>query len=734
MAKIAATSCPDSRSLNASSSDVPAGRTLIRSWRIAGLYGFVALLWIYFSDHALEALVQDPALLIHIGMYKGIFFVLVTTFVLFLMMQRTFGETERNYLALKVSDDELRQAMTKLTRSEQRYKSTLDSSLQGCQIIGADWVYLYLNDVAVRQSRRPREELLGRTMLECWPGFSQTTVYEMLRRCLEERKPFQGETEFAFLDGGTGVFDVHAQPVPEGVFVLSIDVTDRRKSDMKLREQAALLDGARDAILVRDLEHHILYWNHGAERLYGWSAAEVAGRSIKELLYRDPAAFCEATAMVVEKGEWTGEIEQHTREGRAIIIEGRWTLMRDKDGCPQSIFAINTDVTERKKLEQQFLRAQRMESIGTLAGGIAHDLNNVLSPILMSIELLRMQEKDARRQNILSTIESSTKRGAEMVRQVLSFARGVEGRQMEVQPRHLLREIEKIVDETFLKTIRVSCDVPADLWTVTGDPTQLHQVLLNLCVNARDAMPEGGLLSLSAENMIVDESFAAMHGGAQAGLYVLFCVSDTGSGMSPEVVERIFEPFFTTKEVGKGTGLGLSTSMAIIKSHGGFVRVESETGKGTLFRVYVPAGVRGAHEQMHETGTAVELGKGELVLVVDDEAAVRQITRQTLEAFGYRVLLASDGAEASALFATRKDEIDVVITDMMMPVMDGPATIQVMKRMRPEIKIIGASGLNVAALTIKAAEAGAHCFIPKPFTAESLLLVIRRTLDGKPVS
>lgn len=707
---------------------------MIRSWRIAGLYGVVALLWIYFSDHALEALAPDPAMLVNIGMYKGIFFVLVTTFMLFLMMKRTFGETEESYLALMASDEERRQAMAKLARSEQRYRSTLDNSLQGCQIIGFDWVYLYLNDVVVQQARRPREEMLGRKMTEVWPGFEDTAIYEIVRRCLEERKPFQGEAEFVFPDGRISFFDVHAQPVPEGVFALSIDVTERRKSEMKLREQAALLDCSRDAILVRDLEHHILYWNRGAEMLYGWKAAEVLGRSIEVLLYRDPTAFREATATVQSEGEWMGEIEQITQDGRAIIIEGHWTLVRDETGRPQSIFAINTDATERKKLEQQFLRAQRMESIGTLAGGIAHDLNNVLSPILMSIELLRMQEKDARRQNILSTIESSTKRGAEMVRQVLSFARGVEGRQVEVQPRHLLREIEKIVEETFLKTIRVSCDVPTDLWTVTGDPTQLHQVLLNLCVNARDAMPEGGLLSLSAENVMVDESFAAMHSGAQPGRHVLFRVSDTGSGMPPEIAERIFEPFFTTKEIGKGTGLGLSTSLGIIKSHGGFVRLESKQGQGTVFRVYLPAKTAETSCPCASAETILEHGKGELVLVVDDEAAVRQITRQTLEAFGYRVILAADGAEASALFAARNDEIAVVITDMMMPVMDGPATIQVMKRMRPEIKIIGASGLNVEALTIKAAEAGAHCFIPKPFTAESLLLVIRRTLDGKPVT
>lgn len=502
---------------------------------------------------------------------------------------------------------------------------------------------------------------------------------------------------------------------------LRYEMVERSRLEERFREQAALLDKTRDAIVVRDLEHRITYWNKGAEKIYGWTTEEVIGRRASELLYRDPAAFERASAAVVRLGEWNGELQEISKSGAALLIEGRCTLLRDTIGQPQGILAINIDVTEKKKLEQQFLRAQRMDSIGTLAGGIAHDLNNALTPVLMSIELLKLQEQDPRRMSVLLNIENSAKRGAGMVRQLLSFASGLEGKQLAVQVGHLLKEIEKFANETFLKTIQVRSEIPADLWTVQGDPTQLHQVLLNLCVNARDAMPGGGQLKLSACNVMLDEHYAGLNGEGPPGPYILIQVEDTGSGMSPEVIERIFEPFFTTKELGKGTGLGLSTTLGIIKNHGGFVRVHSEVGKGTRFSVHLPS------QAQPEADTAVPIrlelprGNGELVLVVDDEHEVRQITRQTLEAFGYRVLLAADGAEATALYADQRQDIAAVLTDMMMPTMDGPATIQVLIRINPEVRIIAASGLNANGMEAKAYNAGVKHFIPKPYTAETLL-------------
>ncbi len=511
---------------------------------------------------------------------------------------------------------------------------------------------------------------------------------------------------------------------------LRLEMEERGRLEQCFREQAALLDKTTDAIVVSDLEHRITYWNKGAEKIYGWTAEEVIGRRAFELLCREVAPFETAVASIVKHSEWTGEIQHVNHAGGTLLVEARWTLLKNSAGHPQGILAINTDITEKKKLEQQFLRAQRMDSIGTLAGGIAHDLNNALTPILMSIELLKMREKDPRGMNMLSTMDNSAKRGAGMVRQLLTFASGLEGKQLAVQVGPLIKEIEKIANETFLKTIEVRSEIPPDLWTVQGDPTQLHQVLLNLCVNARDAMPDGGTLKLSAWNLMIDQHYVGLNGDGEPGPYIVIQVKDTGTGMPPEVIERIFEPFFTTKELGKGTGLGLSTSLGIIKSHHGFLHVESVPGVGTKFLVYLPAQAATATVVPARTETEMPRGNGELVLVVDDEADVRQVVQQILEAFGYWVLLAGDGVEASSLYASRKEEIAAVITDMMMPLMDGPTTIQALKNLNPKVRIIAASGLSTSGNAAKAAREGARHFIPKPYTTATLLQTLHTALQA----
>lgn len=543
----------------------------------------------------------------------------------------------------------------------------------------------------------------------------------------------QTEAEFRVLRGDGSICWVRELAVPildqsgkvERIVGTMRDVTERKQAEDRLTEQAALLDNAKDAILVRDLEHRILYWNRGAERLYGWTADEAIGQPVKTLLYKESDSFLEATRTVLECGEWVGEIHQFDRNGKPLIIEGSWTLVCDVDGNPKSILAINTDISERKRLEQQILRVQRMESIGTLAGGMAHDLNNILAPILLSIDLLRIGEQDQRRQGILNAMESSTRRGSELVRQVLSFARGVEGRKMAVCPEELLSEIEKIARETFPKNIEVETCVEPRLMSLTGDPTQLHQVLLNLCVNARDAMPTGGRITLSAYNRQLDERYAGMNPGASVGPHVVLQVEDTGIGMEPATVERIFEPFFTTKEIGKGTGLGLSTTQAIVKSHGGFVRVDSQPGEGTRFRVFLPARPGGEKTGDAEKAAALQRGTGELILVIEDETDVRELVRDTLEAYGYKVLLAGDGAAGVKLYQKQKDAVSVVLTDMMMPGMDGLGVIQAIRSLQPRARIIAASGLTDGSA---AAKAGVSHFIPKPFSARTLLEAVSQVL------
>ncbi|HSI09644.1 MAG: PAS domain S-box protein [Rariglobus sp.] len=504
---------------------------------------------------------------------------------------------------------------------------------------------------------------------------------------------------------------------------------ERRQVDTRLRQQAALLDKAQDAILVRDLDHRITFWNKSAERLYGWTAEEAVGRSIAGLLYDDSGPFLEATRQVLTKGEWMGELQQINKQRERLAVECRWTLVRDDDGTPRAVLAINTDITDKKKLEHQFLRAQRMESIGTLAGGIAHDLNNVLAPVMMAVDLLKLNETDSYKLSLLETVDNSARRGADMVGQVLSFARGMEGRRVEVQLKHVVRDVEKISHDTFPKNIQVGAQVDKGLWTLVGDPTQLHQVLLNLCVNARDAMPDGGRLLLTAENIHLDAHYAAMNIEAKPGPHVVIEVEDTGTGIPQDILDKIFDPFFTTKEVGKGTGLGLSTSIAIIKGHKGFIRVYSEPGKGTRFRVYLPANPSVSTPSTLSHAAELPAGHGECVLVVDDEASIRDITQQTLKRFGYEVLLASDGAEAITLYNAQRDRIAVVLTDMMMPVMDGAATIHALTRINPHIRIIAASGITANGVVAKAAGLGVKHFLPKPYTASTLLKALREVLQ-----
>jgi PAS domain S-box-containing protein len=508
------------------------------------------------------------------------------------------------------------------------------------------------------------------------------------------------------------------------------DITQRKLAEARIAEQAALIDQARDAILVRDLDHRVLFWSKGAERLFGWTAEEAKGRPVGELTRPEPETFAEAQEIVLREGAWSGEIEAISKTGQKLTLDNRWTLLRNSRNEPKSILSIGTDITERKKIEQQFLRAQRMESVGTLAGGIAHDLNNVLGPILLSIDLLKTRVTDQASEELLTIIASSAKRGSDMVRQVLSYARGVEGRRAPLKVEHAIREIETFANETFLKHIRVRSIIPRDLWTISADPTQVHQVLLNLCVNARDAMPNGGTLTLSAENVELDAHYAGLNIEAKPGRYVTLQVEDTGVGMPPEIIDRIFDPFFTTKDVGKGTGLGLSTTQGIVASHGGFIRVYSELNRGTKFRVHFPAQTGPGSEPSNQPLPEIPRGNGESILVVDDELSVRQITKATLEAFGYRVILASDGAEAVAIYANRGAEIDAVLTDMMMPGIDGPAAVQVLKKMNPNLRIIASSGLSTEAQVATAEAIGVKHFLPKPYTAEMLLRTLRGLFSG----
>ncbi len=601
---------------------------------------------------------------------------------------------------------------------------------------------VFVNPAFSQMTGYSPEELIGKTPPFDWMLQGPKTDRDTLRQVrehLSRGESFSTEIINYRKDGSEYTVEWHLSPIRnlknETTHFISIqhDVSARKKTEERLREQADLLDNATDAIVLLDLEEGITLWNRGAERLYGWTFDEVRGRRLKDVLYREtPARFEEAKQSLVSQGKWRGELTQITKDGREIMVESRWTLIRDEPGDPRSVFVINTDITEKKRLEAVVLRAQRLESIGALASGIAHDLNNVLAPILMALHTLQQRFRDDSSQRWLALMHKSAERGRDLIEQVLAFARGAEGERAPLQTANLIVDIARILKETLPKDIELQVQVPDDLWSVIGDTTQIHQILMNLCINARDAMPEGGRLLIRARNRyLVEEEKRLVTNPAQKQ-YVRLTVADTGVGIPPEIIDRIFDPFFTTKEKGKGSGLGLSTVNALVRGHGGFVHVASKVGRGTEFKVYLPARDAVAVEPVNADQVDLPVGKGEMILVVDDEADIREVTGKTLEDYGYRVVPARDGREAVEIYRQRRDEIELVVTDMVMPNLDGPATIRALKQINPNVRVIATSGVRSTGKLSEAMRLGVKTFLPKPYTAERLLTVVAESLNGSP--
>jgi two-component system, cell cycle sensor histidine kinase and response regulator CckA len=479
------------------------------------------------------------------------------------------------------------------------------------------------------------------------------------------------------------------------------------------------------AIIAVDRDRNVRIWNPAATRIFGWTDEEVMGHRVP-FVSEEQRQQSDAFNDRVLQGESLNnfEVRRSRRDGKDVDLLVSAAPSHDANGMIDGFVTVASDITEHKSLEQQFLRTQRLESLGTLAGGIAHDLNNVLAPISMSLELIRMKSVDPSLNRTLDTLASCVTRGAGLIRQILTFARGVQGERTPIETRYVLQDVQKVVFETMPRSIEVKTDIPKGLWAISADTTQFHQVLMNLCVNARDAMGEaGGVLQIIANNLVLDEAFVRMSNGPATGPHVLIEVRDSGSGIPAAIQSKIFEPFFTTKEVGKGTGLGLSTVAAIVRNHGGFINLYSEMGRGTSFRVYFPAVPSSGEQQKSETRCPLPTGNGELILVVDDESAVRDIAALTLESYGYRVLQASDGADGVAVYAQNVKDVRLVISDHDMPVMNGAAMIRSLERINPEVRVLCASGL--AGESPADLSSPLRKVLPKPYTAEQLLHAVR---------
>lgn len=613
-----------------------------------------------------------------------------------------------------------------LLKAKEQFEAVLNAVPGYVSWVSSDMTYLGLNvHLAAALGGKP-EDFIGKPV-----GFLNSKFYNFLKDLFES--PYQASVmEDAITIGGKRLqYLVFAQKYDQGkaAVCVGIDITDRKMMEERLREQAKLLEVTRDAIILQDLEGRVLYWNSSAARLYGWSEEEVRGEVLKYKLY-DEADLLHIDAVqekVLRTGEWVGELRQRTKSGKKIIVESRRTLILNEKGEPDKVLVVNTDITEKKELESQMLRNQRMDSIGLLASGIAHDMNNVLAPILTGLLLLRKQNPSEESRRWIALLEESAIRGKELMKQILSFARGSSGEKTVFNPSHLVKDVARFITQTFPKEIEIDCEAPSTVWSIFGEPTQLHQVLLNLCVNARDAMPNGGRLTLKVENVVLDAAKAAAFVDAQEGEYVCLTVSDTGTGIEPEILDKIFEPFFTTKEVGKGTGLGLSVVFSVVRNHNGFIDVKTKVGAGTSFFVYLPA-TKTEQKEFGDEPLEAMAGSGEVILLVEDDPAVREVAQAILLSMGYTVLTANNGAEAVAIFAQHSSEINLLLTDIMMPIMDGVACIHAIRSLRPELPVVTMSGLMDGEKVAKLSSLGVQGSITKPFRAEALLQTVHRAL------
>jgi PAS domain S-box-containing protein len=644
-----------------------------------------------------------------------------------------------------------------LRESEARLRDIFDGTSDLIQSIAPDGCILYVNRAWRETLGYGEEEIGGLKVFDILHPDYVEQWRDIFPRLLAGEKV--GSVEVAFVAKAGRAVNVEGEVnvglengKPQFMRGIFRDVTERKQNEARLRAFSEnlekvvaertgelveseerfrqLAEAIDEVFLLLDLSNHVVYVSPAYQKIWG--------RPI-ESVYRKPHDWIEAihaddreqvrNAFGRNPGEKSSiEFRIVLPDGTIRWIHGRGYVVKKARGGSSRVVVVAADITEGKQMSERVLRAQRLESLGTLSGGVAHDLNNALAPILLGLEMLRIAVPGEA--EMLRTMESSAQRGAEMLRQLLTFAKGVEGVRVALHPHQVLGEMEKIIRATFPKNIALQINRPEGMETVLGDPTQIHQVLLNLCVNARDAMPAGGILTLAMDHVLMDAEAASAIPDARPGRYVEWRVTDTGTGIPPAVLERIFEPFYTTKGPQKGTGLGLSTVLGIVKSHGGFLHVLSRLGHGAAFSVFLPMRDSDAVEPLQRTVESADgfHGNGKSVLVVDDEESVREITRAVLENLGFIVFTADDGGEAIVWLTKERAKPHLVITDLHMPNMDGLAFVRLLRRVAPNIGVIVASGRMEEEAAGDFRSMGVEVFLDKPFTQQALISALTKAL------
>ncbi|HMD60282.1 MAG TPA: PAS domain S-box protein [Opitutaceae bacterium] len=634
---------------------------------------------------------------------------------------------------------ELKRIQEELARREEQYRGVFTSVTEGLIIRDLDGTAVDANPAFCSLLGYSREEILrlrpdDYVEAGCLPAFRQ--FLETVRAGNSFR--FQGhfrrkDGTLVSVDAYGATFHYDGRPHLLGSVR---DVSAQKSAEDALRRSEAdfrtIFQNAPFGMALVGPDGRPIRCNLALQKLLGFSESELQGMVFTEFTHPEDiqADLTNFRELIDGKRDQYQIEKRYLRKGGELVTALLTvSAAREHSGDAPHIIAMLEDVTEKRKLEEQVLRAQRIESVGMLAGGIAHDLNNILAPMLMAAGLLKGKLTEPRDQAIVTIIEQGAQRGAAIIRQLLTFSRGLEGERGDVQVRHLIKDMVDIVRETFPRNVEIEPKVPTDLWVVKGNATQLHQVLMNLCLNARDAMPKGGRLIITTQNVRLTEENANLNPLAKPGRFVVVKVADTGHGIPKEIMDRIFEPFFTTKAVGQGTGLGLSTVVGIVKNHGGSVTVYSEPGKGTEFKVYLPV-ADSSQAAAQAPVTAAPLGRGELVLLVDDEPAIREATKQVLEKSGYRVVTAANGADALRTFVQNRDAVRLVLTDMMMPVMGGAPLIRALRIIEPKVSIVAMSGLDEAISQEDLEALNFPEFVTKPCDAGQLLHALHRALTA----
>lgn len=618
-----------------------------------------------------------------------------------------------------------RMIVRRLVEAETRYHAFLQQMAEGLIVTDMDDMITFVNGRMTELTGYTQEEMLGKLA-------STLLVPEEGRRSLyarnDRRRQGLSETYEVALqkkDGTRFTARLNASPhrnsggdVVGAIAMMSIagippSVPDAPGSS----GEHGLLEKAQDAVFVCDPDDKVLFWNSAAAHLYGWTADEARGMTSAELLHTESVYRPGGAAhTAILEGYWAGELRQKKKDGTMVVVDSRWTLVRDAEMRPKSILVICTDITGKKELEILELRARRLEGIAGLAAAITNDLDGILTPMSLAVPTLADNAVNEQTRQALSLVASNTRRGVGITNQLRSFADLAGGGEGLLDPALLISETVKGLSTWFPESISVESLVPRSLWPVSGALPQMQQVLFNVCTNAREAMPDGGIVRITAENVVLDPQTTPAIAGAVPGKYVMLSIGDTGGGIPSEIIVRVFEPFFTTKPPGRTIGLGLSTAAAIVKNHRGFMNLFSEPGKGTIVKIYLPADDRAESDQEG----LIAFGKGERVLVVQTSASVRAITGKILESHGYDVLTAVDGAEAVAIYRRQSSEIMAVVIDLDIPFMDGPSVIRVLQATNPRVRVI--------AIGEPDAEVENALLLPRPFSTQALLRAIQSAI------